>query len=135
KASQNAADEPRTEICRQQATDHAGSNTGTVSDGIGDITSQYRDHQLEGSASTDLHQGGSQGALFLESLDTEDKRQSDQQATSHHHGQHEGHPGQQVLVDALFLEALGGLGPPASLVCGARIFHLSFSSSSLYGLT
>ena len=98
KARDDATDETGPQGAGQQATDHARRKPRAVGDGPGDVARQQRYHQLERSLATDLHQRRRQGARLFIRLDAEHERQGNQQPTGHHHGQHERHPGQQVLV-------------------------------------
>ena len=103
----DAADEAGPQRTGQQPADHPRRQARTVGDGIGDIAGQQRHHQLKGALAADLHQRGGQAALLLERLDTEDERQGDQQTARHHHRQHVGNTGEQMLVGAGFLATTG----------------------------
>ncbi len=107
----DAAEETGTQRACQHTADHAGSETRTVSDGVGNVTGQHRDHQGESGATTDLHQGGGQGAFHLECLDPEHERERDDKTAGDHHRQHKGDTGQQMLVGACLLFFLGWLPP------------------------
>ncbi len=113
----DTAKETGTQRACQHTADHAGSETRAVSDGVGNVTGQHRDHQGKGGATTDLHQSGGQSAFHLERFDTEHKRERDDKAARYHHGQHEGDAGQQVLVGAGFFLFLGLAGTAVAILC------------------
>ena len=93
---------------RQHAADHAGRDAGTIGNGIGDKTGQRRDHQGEGRFGADLEQGPAKGSLVavVEGVDAaQGEGDGDQQAAGDDEGDHVGHAGHQMFVDA---GALGG---------------------------
>ncbi len=117
KTGHDTAKETGAQRACQHAADHAGSETRTVSDGVGNVAGQHRDHQGEGGATTDLHQSRGQRAFHLERLDTEHERERDNKTARHHHGQHKGDAGQQVLVGAGFFLFLGLAGTAVAIEC------------------